>query len=94
MGIHAVVVVFVISKKHNINSLSQGLSLEFNNKGNLVGDKWLIPGSDIFNWRSKENKMILTWHQPTCVMEDVKFAVLASARHPPEPLELVPTQGV
>ena len=38
--------------------------------------------------------MILTWHQPTCVMEDIEFALLPLARHPPEPLKFVPTQGV
>ena len=46
------------------------------------------------NTLNKVKKMILTWHQPTCVMQDIELAVLPATGHAPEPLELVPAQGV
>ena len=38
--------------------------------------------------------MILTWHQPTCVMKDIELAILPAASHASEPLELVTAQRV
>jgi len=38
--------------------------------------------------------LVCTWQVPTCVMQDVEFAVLALARDPAEPFELVPAQRV
>ena len=38
--------------------------------------------------------MITTWYQPTCVVENVQLALLPAARDAPEPLELVPAEGV
>lgn len=38
--------------------------------------------------------LVGTWQVPTCVMQDVEFAVVALAGDPAEPLELVPAQRV
>ena len=39
-------------------------------------------------------EMITTWYQPTCVVENVQLAFVTAAGDAPEPLELVPAQGV
>jgi len=38
--------------------------------------------------------LVCAWQVPTCVMQDVEFAVVALAGDPAEPLELVPAQRV
>ena len=38
--------------------------------------------------------MITTWYQPTCVVENVQLTLVTAAGDAPEPLELVPAQGV
>lgn len=38
--------------------------------------------------------MITTWYQPTCVVENVQLALLSATGDAPEPLELVPAEGV
>ena len=39
-------------------------------------------------------EMITTWYQPTCVVENVQLTFVTAAGDAPEPLELVPAQGV
>ena len=43
---------------------------------------------------SCESDELLTWQVPTCVMEDVEFAVISLAGHAAETLELVAAQSV
>ena len=38
--------------------------------------------------------MVVTWQVPTCVVQNVEFALVPLAGDAAEPLELVATQGV